>query len=229
MKKIFSYPEEPIPPFEGAHPPHGYGGHASRNWGQFTTLTIHEIVALSFGMNPLTTEAFWQDRGLWGTLHIGLWNSLLAEVGRAVQAGIIRRADSDTSKDITNDTPVSASDAEAYFQNKAEENTRKSKQKRRSKKCVHLIRLVTNKIASGMNYGEFAKEMIDSYLHNGKGKPDNNLTFTFDDNLCNIYLTPRPDKKYTFHYSIPDAKGSLKSKKTSLISIRRYFLESKIP
>lgn len=78
----FNHPEEPLWSFDGAHPPHGNGGHAARNWSNYSSLTIHEATALSFGMNPLTCESFWENRENYGTLQIGMWNDRIQELIR---------------------------------------------------------------------------------------------------------------------------------------------------
>src|SRR5690606_33626543 len=101
MKK-FTYPDEPNWAFEDAHPSHGYGGHAARNWYNYSTLTIYEVTALTFGMNPYTCESFWENRENYGTLQIGMWNDRMLEITRAVHAGEIRTAQ--PCSEITKDT-----------------------------------------------------------------------------------------------------------------------------
>ncbi|MGQ3890718.1 hypothetical protein [Legionella sp. CNM-4043-24] len=112
MKK-FTYPEEPGWLFKGAHPSHGFGGSSARNWSYYSTLTIYEVAALTFGMNPYTCESFWEDKSNYGTLHIGIWEDRLTEIIRAVHAGEIRTAG--TCTEINKDTLVHTVDVENYF------------------------------------------------------------------------------------------------------------------
>ncbi len=111
--KAFNYPEEPVWPFKGAHPPHGNGGHAARDWDRFSCLTVHEATALSFGMNPLTSDSFWEDKSKYGTMQIGIWNSRIEEIIRAIYAGKIRPIDK--TGEITASTLLHTTDVETYL------------------------------------------------------------------------------------------------------------------
>lgn len=111
----FNHPEEPLWPFEGAHPPHGYGGHAARSWSNYKSITIYEATALSFGMNPLTCESFWENRENYGTLQIGMWNDRIQELIRAVYAGEIRAIYRRDEVELTEDTLVYTKDVEKYL------------------------------------------------------------------------------------------------------------------
>lgn len=112
----FTYPSEPIPPFQEAHPAHAYGGHAARSWGSYSTLTIHEATALSFGMNPVTANNFWKNIDHYGSMHISLWEDHIIEIIRAVYAGEIRLAQPTT--EISESSLVFTADVEKYFQDK---------------------------------------------------------------------------------------------------------------
>lgn len=111
----FNHPEEPFWPFEGAHPPHGNGGHAARSWSKYSSLTIFEATALSFGMNPITCGSFWADRKNYGTLQIGMWNDRIQELIRAVYAGEIRAIYRHDETELTEDTLVYTTDVEKYL------------------------------------------------------------------------------------------------------------------
>lgn len=113
--KRFNYPEEPVWPFQGAHPPHGHGGHAARDWDRYSCLTVGEATALSFGMNPLTSKAFWEDKNNYGTMQIGIWNSRIEEIIRAIHAGEIRPVDK--TEEITATTLLHTADIEIYLSN----------------------------------------------------------------------------------------------------------------
>lgn len=138
MKK-FNHPEEPTFAFEGAHPSHGYGGHAARSWGSYSTLTIYEVTALSFGMNPYTCETFWKDTTKYGTIQIGMWEDRITEITRAAYAGEIRLAI--PTAEITKDTLVFTVDVEKYFDSKNEQistqNTNLNQSER--KKLLEII------------------------------------------------------------------------------------------
>lgn len=111
----FNHPKKPIWPFEGAHPPHGNGGHAARSWSNYSSLTIHEVTALSFGMNPITSGSFWENRSNYGTLHIGMWNDRIQELIRAVYAGEIRAIYRKDEVELSEDTLVYTQDVEKYL------------------------------------------------------------------------------------------------------------------
>src|SRR3990167_4796420 len=107
MTKLF--PREAIYPFENEDPAHWA---PFSDWEKHPALTINEICALSFGVHPILVNLVNPN---WSSYQISVWNDRRSQLIRAVHAGCIKKAISNTEEDITGTTLVITDDALELF------------------------------------------------------------------------------------------------------------------